>query len=81
MRQLSTTEINEHFGVTMSAGFITDTLGVAEAGKMKRATLWNESQLPAIGSALGRWAEERGQAAPGAKQSKPAASDDNSDLF
>lgn len=80
MRQLSTTEINEHFGVVMSAGFITDTLGVAEAGKMKRATLWNESQLPAIGAALGRWAEERGQALPGEKKTK-APADDNSDLF
>lgn len=76
MRQLSTTEINEHFGITMSAVFITDTLKVAADAKIKRATLWNEDRLAEIGSALAAHATARGAVAPGA-----ADAGDNSDLF
>lgn len=60
---LTTTQLSEHFGVSMSADFVISTLGVANTGKEKRAFLWDESQLPDIGSALAAHVTARGKAA------------------
>lgn len=61
--QLTTTQIGAHFGVTMSTEFILNTLRVPSDGTLKRATLWEESKLYDIASALAAHAEARGRAA------------------
>lgn len=71
MTQLSTTAISEHFGVTLSARFVIDTLGVPNDGKLKAAILWNEDKLPVIGKALIKHVKERAEAAAAEKHAKP----------
>lgn len=51
---LSLGDVCELFGFTMSAAFVTETLGVRPAGKARRAILFTDSQFAAIGAALAR---------------------------
>ena len=51
---LSLGDVCELFGFTMSAAFVTETLGVTPAGKNRRAILFTDSQFAAIGAALAR---------------------------
>lgn len=51
---LSLGDVCELFGFTMSAAFVTETLGVPPAGKNRRAILFTDSQFAAIGAALAR---------------------------
>lgn len=67
---LTTTQLSEHFGVSMSADFVISTLGVTNTGKEKRAFLWDESQLADIGSALAAHVTARGMAAVSAPAPK-----------
>lgn len=87
---LTTTELSNHFGIIMSADFITGTLKVPNTGKDKRASLWDNALLPKIGAALAKHAKARGDATPAEKVVKPKVEkaaaaesvvEDNSDLF
>lgn len=74
---LNTAQIQEHFGIKLTAEFIETDLKIAADKAEKRARYWEPSALPKIGEALAKHAVLRG-AAPVAAA---ASSDDNSDLF
>jgi hypothetical protein len=67
---LTTTQLSEHFGVSMSADFVINTLGITNTGKEKRAFLWDESQLADIGSALAAHVTARSKASVSAPSPK-----------
>lgn len=45
-------DVNSRIGITMSASFISETLGIKPAGKARRAVLFTESQFASICSML-----------------------------
>lgn len=86
---LTTAQIQEHFGIKLTAEFIENTLKVPPAEREKRAVRWTEDAVPKIGEALAKYAVKRG-AAPATpaqvdalheKSTAHEAADDNSDLF
>ena len=92
--QLNTTDISHHFGFTMPSAFIAETLGVPPVAKAKKGSLWETSQLPAIGAALAKYAVARaaepadkkpkkteGEAPAAGTEQKAEDAGGNSDLF
>lgn len=87
---LTTAQIQEHFGIKITAEFIEGTLKVPADKAEKRARYWNVDKMPKIGEALAKHAVKMGSAPATAKQvdelfektSAPEAGvEDNSDLF
>ncbi len=80
------TQVQAHFGVTMTGDFIINTLGVPPDASEKKAKFWLPAKVRDIAQALAAHAEERGRVVPEAKSAPKAgasagAADDNSDLF
>jgi hypothetical protein len=81
---VSLTQIQAHFGVTMTGDFIINTLGVQPDASEKKAKFWKPEKVKDIARALVNHAAERGNVAiegksvPKASAAGPA---DNSDLW
>ena len=84
---LTTAQIQDHFGIKLTAEFIENTLKVPPTEREKRACRWTEDAVPKIGEALAKYAVKKGGEPVGASAPAPApapaaeAADDNSDLF
>ncbi len=74
---LTTTQLSNHFGVSMSAEFVINTLGVPNTGKEKRAFLWDESKVRDVGLALAKYVTAQSTAPVAApKKTTGGAADD-----
>ena len=78
---LTTANIQDHFGIKLTAEFIENTLKVPPAEREKRAVRWPEDALPKIGESLAKYSVKKGSEKPADKSAAAAQTDDNSDLF
>ena len=83
--RLTTTDIANRIGLTLTVKFITDTLGVPFREREKKACFWDETDYPTICSALSTYALERATnpltliaaATAPAKKEEPAVEEDD----
>lgn len=83
--RLSTTDISDRIGLTLTVKFISETLGVPHREQEKKARFWYEEDYPTICRALGTYALERivnpmttiAKSVAPAKKEEPAVEEDD----
>ena len=83
--RLSTTDISDRIGLTLTVKFISETLGVPHREQEKKARFWYEEDYMTICNALSQYALDRysdplatiAKSVAPAKKEEPAAEEDD----
>lgn len=62
--ELNTSQIAQHFGLTVPGTFIAETLQIPPDRRDKRAMFWDANRIPKIADALSEYILERGKTLP-----------------